>query len=273
MAISDKTRKLLWGRSGNRCAICKKELVVNSTFKDSESVLADECHINSTASFGPRYDASYPAEKLNSYVNLILLCRNHHKTVDDQEETFTADILRQIKSNHEIWVSQKLTDEQKLQPIRFRRIKQNIPDFLNRLTTGNEILNIISNAMTFAFDHDELKSQEDVDLVGGFLQFAQDCGDLIDEFEVGDRVQFAYKFTAMLKEAESAGFWVFGGREVQYLEGGSSPKSLSWPVAIIQVLRKDNPAILSMDLESCDFSALNINQHISNGLSNKTIHD
>ena len=108
--ITDKTRKILWGRSGNRCAISKHELVVDATAVDNESVIGEECHIISSRPNGPRYDPSYPQEKLNTYENLILLCRIHHKMVDDQCESYTVDVLRQMKVNHELWVSQKLMD-------------------------------------------------------------------------------------------------------------------------------------------------------------------
>ena len=165
-----KQEKFYGYRSGNRCAICKNELVIDSTEQDDESVIADECHIISSKLNGPGHDPSYPADKLDSYDNLILLCRTHHKMVDDQSTTDTANILRQMKSNHEVWVSQKLTENEKIPPVRIRRVQQNIPPFLFRLTTGKEVLDLVTNAMAYAFDHEELKSQEEVDLVGGFLQ-------------------------------------------------------------------------------------------------------
>ena len=40
MAITDRTRKFLWGRSGNRCAIGNNELVVDATPNDDKSVIA-----------------------------------------------------------------------------------------------------------------------------------------------------------------------------------------------------------------------------------------
>ena len=40
MAITDRTRKFLWGRSGNRCAIDNNELVVDVTPDDDKSVIA-----------------------------------------------------------------------------------------------------------------------------------------------------------------------------------------------------------------------------------------
>lgn len=249
MAITDKTRKMLWGRSGNRCAICKQELVVNATAPDDESIVGDECHIISSRSTGPRYDDSFPSEKLDTYQNLILLCRVHHKMVDDQDESYTADILRQMKVNHEMWVSNRLVDTPKPKPIKFRRIKQNIPPYLSRLTTGRETLNLVTSAYAFLMNHDELKSREEVDLVGSFFQTLRDLADLGDDLEPSDRVSAAFDLTGSLEQLEKEGFFVFGGREVQLLEGGIETEPSDWPIAIVQVLRKDNDAIIHVNLD------------------------
>jgi hypothetical protein len=252
MSISDKTRKILWGRSGNRCAICKNDLVIDFTEQDDESVIADECHIISSKPNGPRHDPSYPEDKLDSYDNVILLCRTHHKMVDDQSATYTTNILRQMKSNHELWVSQQLTENQKIPPVRIRRVKQNIPPFLFRLTTGKEVLDLVTNAMGYSFDHEELKSQEEVDLVGGFLQVVQDWGELSDDLETSDRVQTAFSLTESLRKLEESGFFVFGGREVRILEGGNQPEPSNWPIAILRVLRRENKEIIKVDFEDID---------------------
>jgi len=153
-----------------------------------------------------------------------------------------------MKSDHEAWVAQKLAESRKPQPLRFRRVKQNIPEFLSRLTTGKEVLDIVTNAMAFNFDHDELKSQEEVDLVGSFLQVVQEWGDLSDDLEAGGRVQAAYNLTESLHELEDAGFFVFGGREVQLLEGGVQAEPSNWPIAVLRVLRKDNQEIKYVNL-------------------------
>jgi hypothetical protein len=245
MTITDKARKLLWGRSGNRCAVCKQELIVSATDKDSEAVVGDECHIVSGELNGPRHDPSYPQEKLDSYENLILLCRVHHKMVDDQATTFTAGILRQLKNNHEIMISEKLSDPKKLKPVRLRRIKKNIPDYLVRVTTGKQLVDLIAGTYAFSMDHDELNSQEEVDLIGSFLQDLRDWMDIIDDAEPSDRVNSSYHLTQMIRDIEEKGFFVFGGREVQLLEGGIEDEPSNWPVAIVHVLRNDNRAIIS----------------------------
>ncbi len=101
MGISDRTRKLLWGLSGNQCAICQEPLIAEATQADRESVVGDECHIVSGKPDGPRYNQAFPQDEVDEYPNLLLLCKIHHKMVDDQTKTYTADRLRQIKAEHE----------------------------------------------------------------------------------------------------------------------------------------------------------------------------
>ena len=83
MTISDKTRKILWGKSGNQCAKCRIKLVVNATEADDQSLVGEECHIVSSKAGGPRFDPTFPTSRLDEYENLILLCRVDHKTIDD----------------------------------------------------------------------------------------------------------------------------------------------------------------------------------------------
>lgn len=249
MSVTDRTRKVLWGRSGNRCAICKHELVGNATANDDESVVGDECHIISPQTGGPRYDPSYPHEKVDSYESLILLCRTHHKMVDDQVATFTPGILRQMKLNHDIWVSEKLSAGEKPRTLKLRRSRRGIPRFLSRMTTGKEVLDLVTRVMSYSMDHEELQSEEEVALVGGFFQTVRDLGDLSDDFEPVDRVSIAYRLTGYLHELEESGFLVFGGREVQLLEGGTHPVPSPWPIAIICVLRKGNRMVQEVSLD------------------------
>ena len=106
--------------------------------------------------------------------------------------------------------------------------------------------------MGYSFDHEELKSQQEVDLVGGFLQVVQDWGELSGELETGGRVQTAFSLTESLRELEESGFFVFGGREVRNLEGGVQPEPSNWPIAILRVLRKGNQEIIKVNFEDID---------------------
>lgn len=103
MSILLKTHKLLWGRSGNKCAMpdCRNELIVDETETDNESIIGDEAHIIARSNDGPRGESEMSSEDRDKYDNLILLCRIHHKVIDDQPNFYTAEKLREIKEQHE----------------------------------------------------------------------------------------------------------------------------------------------------------------------------
>ncbi len=128
MTISVKTRKLLWGKSGNRCAMCRHELSVDKNKDDNESIIGEECHIISESKNGPRHDSQYKRELIDSYDNLILLCRIHHKQVDDQYYTYSTNVLREIKKNHEKSISEKLKDEPETPDVHIKRLKPKLSD-------------------------------------------------------------------------------------------------------------------------------------------------
>lgn len=164
MTITDKTRKLLWGRSGSHCAFCRSELIMDATPQDNESVVGEECHIISGKPNGPRYNPEFPIDEIDSYPNLILLCRIHHKIIDDQPETFTTDILRQLKANHERYVKETLELASSHESLsmaksieaKFLKVKSSMPELVagmkNDLTKeGNNFIRelfIISNQWT-----------------------------------------------------------------------------------------------------------------------------
>lgn len=115
MSISLKTHKLLWGKSGNMCAFpdCRKKLVISETETDDFSLIGDEAHIVAKSPNGPRGDFEMDIDYRDKFNNLILLCKNHHKLIDDQPVKYSVEILREIKTNHLNWVEQNLTPEEK----------------------------------------------------------------------------------------------------------------------------------------------------------------
>ena len=88
--------KQLFAHSGNRCAFpnCRNGLIQDNT------VIAEICHIKATRPNGPRYDPDQTSDKSHSYSNLILLCANHHKIIDDDPEAYTVERLFKLKEEH-----------------------------------------------------------------------------------------------------------------------------------------------------------------------------
>jgi hypothetical protein len=101
MAVSERTRKILWVTAGGRCSICRVQLVTERTETDDPAVFGEEAHIVAQGSAGPR--AGQVAD-VDAYDNLILLCSKDHKRVDDQVAHYTVPRLRQIKRAHEQWI-------------------------------------------------------------------------------------------------------------------------------------------------------------------------
>jgi hypothetical protein len=79
---------------------------VNET--DGPTLVGENCHIVAEKDGGPRGDATMPMEERNRYANLILLCGIHHKIVDDNETSWTVEVLKRLKQEHEHWVEQSL---------------------------------------------------------------------------------------------------------------------------------------------------------------------
>jgi len=110
VSISLKTQKMLWGRAATRCGYpgCRKELVMDATETDDESLVGEACHIVSRSPQGPRGESELTAEQRDKYGNLVLMCNLHHKLIDDQPGEYTVEKLCAIKSEHEQWVKEKL---------------------------------------------------------------------------------------------------------------------------------------------------------------------
>ncbi len=92
MAISDKTRKRLWANSGGLCAICKTRVLKELKSGEKHSIVGDECHIVARSPDGPRGEMGSEVPSIDSYENLIILCRNCHKKVDEYPDIYTVDI-------------------------------------------------------------------------------------------------------------------------------------------------------------------------------------
>src|SRR2546421_11918693 len=91
------TIKKLFALSGNTCAFseCKNRIV------DSDgNLIGQMCHIEAAEKGGERYNLQQIDEDRRQFENLILLCANHHIVTND-EATYTVDVLRKMKAQHE----------------------------------------------------------------------------------------------------------------------------------------------------------------------------
>jgi len=110
MSLRVHDRKILWTKAGNRCSYnygqehCDEELVKLANGK--LVLVGDECHIVGEKAGSPRYVADFP--KLDTYDNRILMCKKHHKIIDDNEGEYTVERLLKMKKSHEDSITERI---------------------------------------------------------------------------------------------------------------------------------------------------------------------
>jgi guanylate kinase len=102
--IREEVAKKLWYRAGGRCAFPHK---LELSFPGTGHLFGRMAHIVGRSSHGPRGDPLYDAG-VDDYENLILLCPEHHDVVDKDVSGWAVPRLRELKSQHEEWVRQRL---------------------------------------------------------------------------------------------------------------------------------------------------------------------
>jgi hypothetical protein len=98
-APTEPVIKKLFALSSNQCAFpaCGCRL-----FGPTGEMVGEICHIKARSPKGPRDDPALPDRERHAFENLILLCRNHHKVVDDDPRKYTVEWLKGIKQQHEM---------------------------------------------------------------------------------------------------------------------------------------------------------------------------
>ena len=114
MDLSIKDRKKLWSAVSGICSYhhngenCEKKLFAANGMVDTN--LGEECHIVGERPGAARYLENF-AEKETSD-NAIVLCKIHHKIVDDNPDEYTVDVLKRMKEEHERTISERLANRE-----------------------------------------------------------------------------------------------------------------------------------------------------------------
>jgi hypothetical protein len=110
----DKDVKLLFSKAAGRCAFpdCRKECIIVGLNPATPVLTAEIAHIIASSDDGPRGDSSFPEAERDRYNNLLLLCHEHHRLVDDEDnfQDYPATMIRRWKQDHESWVFESLTE-------------------------------------------------------------------------------------------------------------------------------------------------------------------
>lgn len=233
MSIKVKTRKILWSKSGNRCAICKKQLVQKLPTVNNDFIVGEECHIISSKELGPRGNVKR-LDDYDTYENFILLCANDHKLIDEFPETFTVDIINNIKTNHENWI------ETALEKVLEEYIKtQNKVEFLEEITSPNHIDIIVRGSHFHFYDFSTVTKKELSIEVSQLFDNLRDYGDIYDYIEISSRTKCLIDYIEIIKKFNGLGIRFFGKSLICKYAFLNIPKS-EYKVAMIIAFKVDS---------------------------------
>lgn len=100
--ISEPVKRKLWASSSGYCCnpSCHKELI--PIFENGTITSIDElAHIIAQKKKGARGKDELPLSQRDEFENLIVLCPSCHTMVDKNPQTFTVDVLKKWKKDHE----------------------------------------------------------------------------------------------------------------------------------------------------------------------------
>jgi len=239
MAITDKTRKALWAQSGNRCLLCRIELVQESEHENDKLIIGEECHIVSSKTNGPRGDTTFIGN-YDHIDNLVLLCANDHKRIDELTDIYTVEKLKLFKLIHENWV--KTTLERDV--IAFTNDKNNVKS-LPKITSGKRIIDIINGAHLFDFHHDELSTEKEAEIIGDLLEDLKDYGDLLSDIGYTEIAKLGLRYNDELENLKQMGFILFGIRRKIRVRNDKKEDMGLYDAASIIIVRDNNPSIVN----------------------------
>ncbi len=100
--IPEKVRSLLWAKTAGRCEYngCNEALWMDGLTK-LEMNFADVAHIIGDRPEGPRGHEVLSPQYCSDISNLMLMCLNHHRMIDEILQNHSDEELRQMKNAHE----------------------------------------------------------------------------------------------------------------------------------------------------------------------------
>ena len=210
MPISDRDRKILWGKAGNRCSKCRQVLVQPGEAEDStdHAVVGEECHIISPRHGGPRGQFEMLGD-LDGYSNLILLCPSDHTLVDQLPDDWPPTRLHAMKAAHESWVNERLSAPKPKPKIGVHREP---PAALVELVTASDLVAVAMGVEESSLDHQDLEDEADVEVVAGFLQTVFDYSEMWSDYEPGERIRSQHELGRLLADLREQGWRLFGAR-------------------------------------------------------------
>ncbi len=99
--IPNKTQRILFAQSAGICSMpdCNNPIIITE-INNEKSSIAELAHIEAYNPDGARFNPNLSEDERNYEKNIIVVCKNCHKKIDDFPEIYTVEKLKQIKQEH-----------------------------------------------------------------------------------------------------------------------------------------------------------------------------
>lgn len=103
--ISEQKKLILMGLCAGKCEFrgCNNS-VVEDMLTGDKSNFSNYAHIIASSENGPRGNKILSNLLSDDENNIMVLCRNHHKDIDDFPERYPEDLLKEMKKEHEDFI-------------------------------------------------------------------------------------------------------------------------------------------------------------------------
>ncbi len=172
-----------------------------------------------------------PLNKRDDYDNLILLCRIHHKLIDDQPNTFSSVYLRTKKKEHETWVQKSLSSGLLISSSVF-------PAF--RIDNGKQLLDLLIGCDASVIENDQVLTQAESDSIGSLTQDIHDYIDMWSDISQRDRIQAQLDLHEQITQLSNSGFLVYSCNRRQKLNNEEHNNSIIFNICYILIIRVTN---------------------------------
>jgi hypothetical protein len=105
-------------------------------------------------------------------------------------------------------------------------------------------MNILSNAMGYSVDYDNIISKDEADYIGSTLQTFVDYGEISSDLEIQDKINIGLEFDNKIKELDEKGYFIFGEKSVEDYRGIKN-----FPIATLLIKRKNSEEIIKVSLD------------------------
>ncbi|MGV0737526.1 hypothetical protein ABQF35_11130 [Mycobacterium syngnathidarum] len=241
MVMTDHDRKKLWGQAAATCSICRSALVQAAEHpEDRDALVGEEAHIISQSRNGPRGSLSVPGMDFDGYYNRILLCRVHHRIVDEQPHKYTVEKLRTIRTHHEQWVRERLhvmPEAAASTPAGVRLKQPGLGMVLPRLRTGKDAWHAAIGSSFYLLDPVD---EDDApigacDAADNFLTNLRDCAEIHDAIAARGFESIREAQRDLRHGLANHGLAAFGAQRDMLLTGGSAaPTPCTMAVVVIR---------------------------------------